>query len=138
MGYTHYINDQIHATDEQWESLKLATQHIIATARAEDVILVAPEGTSDIAPPDVNDVEIAFNGFQEEGYESLWLDRVPTDKWSFCKTDRRAYDKYVVAVLFAADIIGILGLTSDGDAEELADGIELAHEALAQQPEYQL
>ena len=113
MGYTHYWNSMEHLNTERFEILRRATVKAIELSGV------------DITLDDDEDA-ILFNGVGDDEHEDMALS--PDGEFScFCKTARKPYDVVVVACLYMAELL-IPGFhwTSDGDPDELADGLELA------------
>ena len=86
---------------------------------------------------------VRFNGMLDGGHETFYFCKKVSDEYelssaenglcfSFCKTARKPYDRYVTACLMLAkfyfkdDII----ISSDGDIEDWQEGIELIQEKL--------
>jgi hypothetical protein len=128
MGYTHYWNKIKELPQNKWGQFESKVAELIFEGGSEGVI----SGES-------GDDEIRFNGVGKEAYETFLFTRVESDEgfvqkdkdgkyFNFCKTARRPYDKFVVAVLLLAkEYFGDqISLSSDGVDEELREGIELA------------
>lgn len=111
MGYTHY-----------WRGAREITPAFLVGVGQ---ILDAFEASGE--PLDRYDVSleaIHFNGCEPDCCEDFdFLGE------TFCKTRREPYDVAVTAVLALAAHLGLATVTSDGEASEWADGVELAREA---------
>ena len=128
MGYTHYWQQTKQVADCEWEMLQATTRRILT--HATDVRGIALSEDSDINRiPVINDEEIRFNGYGEEGYETFMIERNPSE--GFCKTEHRDYAPVVVAVLQAAQIYcDGFRWTSDGRADkEHLEGVTLYNDA---------
>ena len=137
MGYTHYWSKKPSLSKNKWELF------------TEDVVRLLYDGTNLVCAddakvndyPEVNEDYVRFNGRGEDAHETFYFERIQTpNTWqqadekgryfNFCKTARKHYDIYVVAVLQLAKLHfgNAIELSSDGDDEELKAGIELAKE----------
>ena len=116
MGYTHYFGSDRSFTDGEWEALSIATRKILRVAQ-DDLGIALSEDYDINGPPAVDDEEIRFNGFGEEGHETFQIRK--KGGRDFCKTARKPYDAPVVAVLMEADrICPNFSWSSDGDGED--------------------
>lgn len=119
MGYTHYFEQKKSATPEQWEAITagfnalrtaaLITKHPFPIQREYDVC----------AEPEVTKSLIAFNGIEDDGHETMILERKGKE-FQFCKTARKPYDFAVVCLLILAHhhAPDVWEISSDGDEEE--------------------
>lgn len=128
MGYTHYW-EAVPFTTEQWDKLKPLVETVFKLAKAEKILLAA-EYDRPGDEPYINDHEIMFNGVGDEGAETFLVGRGDTD-FQYCKTYRRDYDTPVVAILYLCGHVNpeFTG-TSDGEDEDLTDGLNMYKEAL--------
>jgi hypothetical protein len=139
MGYTHYWYQKRDLTESEWISVVYNVGVIVTTAKRRGISLcngVGEKGTE----PSFNVEEIMFNGDESKGedHETMVINRKcpPKEPWQrrrgfgFCKTARKPYDAVVVAVLIFLDTLGAHEISSDGEAEEWVDGLDLAREAL--------
>lgn len=130
MGYTHYWDN----TDK---AISKETRHEFLT-HFNAMMDICPDTV------EVNVLEeerLYFNGIEARGEDHdtacFYFDGVArgygTGKekyWSFCKTARKPYDKFVVACLILAEELGIIeGWSSDGDDEDHIEGRELLKRA---------
>ena len=138
MGYTHYWRQLRDFTDTEWQELMRLTKLITASS-GRDIIL---------SEFNINNEEIRFNGYGEEGHETLLITKKKRAKadyeeqeaydrqgaFEFCKTAHKPYDKYVVAVLCALyNMAGqkewplgdgkIMSISSDGNTEDWTEGL---------------
>ena len=145
MGYTHYWRQQRDFTDTEWQELTRLTKLI--TADGVDVIF---RDAITVPPSDefnINNEEIRFNGYGEEGHETFLITKKKRAKrqyeeqeaydrqgaFEFCKTAHKPYDKYVTAVLCALYNIEvkewplgdgkIMSISSDGNTEDWTEGL---------------
>ena len=132
MGYTHYWRQLRDFTDTEWQELMRLTKLITASS-GRDIIL---------SEFNINNEEIRFNGYGEEGHETFLITKKKRAKrqyeeqeaydrqgaFEFCKTAHKPYDKYVTAVLCALYNIEvkewplgdgkIMSISSDGNTED--------------------
>ncbi len=124
MGYTHYWETRKRPTSKQWDKIQKA----VASLLNSDNIMGLVQYESDKATPPIVSAEvIRFNGIDEKGHETFYLDREPTG-FEFCKTAEKPYDIVVTAVLvivegYAPDCYSV---TSDGMAADWDSGLALA------------
>jgi hypothetical protein len=146
MGFTHYWTRTLPVNPEKWAELNRITTEIVRLVEGKKtttaggyysdkpVKLARRKGKNTFAG-DIftnNAEKIAFNGIGELSHETFYLpgpESNDADAWSFCKTARKPYDVVVVAVLTAANSLGILTWSSDGDPADHVDGIKLYTEA---------
>tara|TARA_R110002012_G_scaffold139316_2_gene296582 strand:- start:540 stop:1100 length:561 start_codon:yes stop_codon:yes gene_type:complete len=151
MGYTHYWTQARDFTDVEWLELTRLTKLI--TADGVDVLAYHPnrkDYTEEVllnGDPDtftINNEEIRFNGIGEDGHETFLITKKKPAKpdyeeqevydkrgaFDFCKTARKPYDKYVVAVLCAIyNMFGHYNMTpmssimSDGKSDDWKEGM---------------
>jgi hypothetical protein len=132
MGYTHYW---------RFHRDKMTTEDIRNTFKAvseefQDIINKLPQSKKIIrgglgeGEPIINETEIWFNGDEELGndHETFSVNWKDTEAFGFCKTARKPYDLFVCLCLisfiehYPSDIFT---LSSDGDAEEWQDAVDL-------------
>ena len=137
MGYTHYWRQLRDFTDTEWQELMRLTKLITASS-GRDIIL---------SEFNINNEEIRFNGYGEEGHETFLITKKKRAKadyeeqeaydrqgaFEFCKTAHKPYDKYVVAVLCALYNMEvkdwplgdgkIMSISSDGNTEDWTEGL---------------
>jgi len=138
MGYTHYWRQLRDFTDSEWNELARLTRLITEGWPARNLTAAL-----DPAEFNIDNEEIRFNGIGENGHETFILTKKKRAKddydmsydrqgaLGFCKTARKPYDKYVVAVLCALYTMDnnksiISEITSDGRAEDWNEGLEYA------------
>ena len=137
MGYTHYWRQLRDFTDTEWQELMRLTKLITASS-GRDIIL---------SEFNINNEEIRFNGYGEEGHETFLITKKKRAKadyeeqeaydrqgaFEFCKTAHKPSDKYVTAVLCALYNIEvkewplgdgkIMSISSDGNTEDWTEGL---------------
>ena len=129
MGYTHYWRQLRDFTDTEWQELMRLTKLITASS-GRDIIL---------SEFNINNEEIRFNGYGEEGHETFLITKKKRAKadyeeqdaydkegaFDFCKTAHKPYDKYVVAVLCAIYRVqrDIMNISSDGNTADWTEGL---------------
>ena len=137
MGYTHYWRQLRDITDTEWQELRRLT-NLITASSGRDIIL---------SEFNINNEEIRFNGYGEEGHETFLITKKKRAKadyeeqeaydrqgaFEFCKTAHKPYDKYVTAVLCALYNIEvkewplgdgkIMSISSDGNTEDWTEGL---------------
>lgn len=136
MGYSHYWRLK---SDARQSSYKEALADIRKIIKDNISILANGMGDKDSLPK--TQKEISFNGIEDESHETFFLptsllkfDYGRDDGWSFdfCKTAQKEYDKIVVACLciLKFHLKDKIQIESDGDQEDLREGIELASKYL--------
>ena len=136
MGYTHYFTQTRDFTDNEWQEIKSFSALLLQRGSSNLIIDCKYDQKFKI-----NDKEILFNGIKNDGHETFILDKLKCkfpdyytaeDKkagvFNFCKTARKDYDKYVVAILCGVNVLapGVLTIKSDGWKSEWQDGLNLA------------
>ncbi len=138
MGYTHYWGDHPNGpsfSDNEWSSLQETARRIV---RESVTAAIALQWESDQErAPQIDDEVIRFNGVGQNGHETFFLQK--SGDWAFCKTARKPYDTPVVAILLAAQALG-LKVSSDGSEDPegvmtktddaMLDGALMLHAAL--------
>lgn len=130
MGYTHYFDQQKHATPEQWKSICEAFNQMRTAALITEPLPIQLEDDH-TGQPLVDDNFIRFNGIGRNGHETMVLNRTGR-KFQFCKTAQKPYDAAVTATLiiahhFAPDVWDI---ASDGDRDDWIPGLALVKRVL--------
>lgn len=133
MGYTHNWTPKV-AEPKVWQKFVLACKELhkalpeqTETAggycKDDDLVICGGDGTG---KPTFTMKEVLFNGNEERDLDHETFYLTPSkDEWNFCKTARKPYDLLVVACLIAAhDILGY-EVSSDGELEDWAEGIQL-------------
>ncbi len=128
MGYTHHWSNSRPIDDSEWDAITTAARKILRVAQDDLGIAISIEYDVNRIPV-VNDTEIRFNGYAEEGHETFLIMR-DADEYSFCKTARKPYDTVVVAML---QLLGVYApgfdWRSEGDDDDLKDGLALYNTA---------
>ncbi|MFV2091156.1 MAG: hypothetical protein ACC642_10885 [Pseudomonadales bacterium] len=125
MGYTHRWAKTRPIDDSEWDAITTVTRKILTIAQENRGIALSEEYDINSIPV-INDEEIRFNGYADEGHETFCLSR-EADEFTFCKTANKPYDQVVVAILQACAVY-CSGFTwaSDGDRRyDHAEGVKL-------------
>jgi len=120
MGYTHYWRSQRPLTTEETTRILDAARKIVDGC---GVPLAGPHGEGKIL---WNETMVKLNGVGDNSHESFIF---PTSSdFEFCKTALKPYDKVVTAILVTTATIapGAYKISSDGDPEDWAKGVDLA------------
>ena len=126
IGYTHFFEKAININDENWNGFCEICKKILQIAD----IPLAREFNLPLEPPVITDKLVRFNGIDEDGHETFYIERSYTG-FGFCKTARKPYDKVVVACLLAGcDYDVFTEWSSDGDDEDHQEGKEIYAKAL--------
>ena len=128
MGYTHYFKQINHCPPEIWDRICASFQEMRATALILNDPLPIQREADDCSEPYVARDAIIFNGIGDNGHETMALDRLRTEAFSFCKTARKPYDRVVVALLCFVNLHapGVWLISSDGDEKDWEAGLTLA------------
>ena len=141
MGYTHFWRQLRDFTDTEWKELSRLTKLITADNNG-----ILADGYGENGKPKINGEHIWFNGIGEDGHETFCITKKKRAKmdheeqeeydrqgaFESCKTARKPYDKYVVAVLCALSDMNIklaqekhpvLYISSDGNTADWPDGL---------------
>lgn len=114
MGYTHNWN-ATDFTDKQWTLARHRMRKII---KQSDVPVQWEADT--IQAPEISDSLIRFNGVEEDGHETFYMER---GQGGFCKTARKPYDVIVVAALsMLTDVNPEFTPGGDSDPDERTEG----------------
>jgi hypothetical protein len=113
LGYTHYWTQKRPATDEEWGNICRSFKRLVKATKPPI------QFESDQARPIQVDPEaIRFNGIDEDGHETVLVEREDLGS-QFCKTERKLYDRWVIALLMLMEYEapGCWNISSDGDRE---------------------
>lgn len=133
MGFTHYFDQERAVTETEWEAITKDVEALLAhlaTTRELEIVGVSGErGTT----PEISSERIAFNGLEEDGFESFVLGR-EQGGFGFCKTGRRPYDLLVTAALIVAahHAPGAYTVTSDGQDYEWSPALSFVRGVLGE------
>lgn len=127
MGYTHYFEQNVPATTEQWKSITDDVRLLFGRCHS----LPIQRESDDPGPPEISDSRIWFNGIGDDGHESFVVPK-ESYRFQFCKTAEKPYDTAVTAVLLLMHhhAPGCWDIRSDGSADEWAPGVDLINTAL--------
>lgn len=122
MGYTHYWQTPEDLDVNLWNNEFVPTvKKILETSEVELGDWAGEPGSKPMITQDA----IVFNGVQPEDYETFNLSR-KAEKFSFCKTQYRPYDKVCVAILVLAEqLFDNFSWSSDGDESDHKEGKQL-------------
>lgn len=134
MGYTHYWAQPAHSSEE-FDKIGDVVAKIIrlawmqgSAARGGQVKICGPLGKG---KPKFLPQSISFNG-AEPNFDHETFKIAARGTHDFCKTARKPYDLVVTACLaYLASRHG-WSVSSDGDASDWEQGVELASEALGE------
>ena len=140
MGFTHYFYQKEKTDVKVWDALCKDTLLLLESA---DIRLTyVGDGICDNVGFLINDKEINFNGTGAQAHENVYFQKdlsidpegyATTDGheryFSFCKTARKPYDKYVTAFLLLAKfhMEDDIRIQSDGDVSDWQEGIKLVN-----------
>ena len=133
MGYTHYwrFHRNKMTTEDIRNTFKLVSEEI------KDIIHNQIPQSKEVlrgglgeGEPIINETEVWFNGDEELGndHETFAINWKDTEPFGFCKTARKPYDLLVcLSLLSLLNHYGsdIFQLSSDGDAEEWQEAVDL-------------
>ena len=132
MGYTHYWEIQSVANESKY---KRALSDIRKLVRENIDILANDMGDKGSKP--ILRGCVSFNGIEKQSHETFYLpnsvqkfdfERLHYKSFDFCKTNQKTYDFIVVACLCILKhyLSRTIEIRSDGDKDELKEGINLA------------
>lgn len=119
MGYTHHFKQNRTATPEEWARI---TEDLTEVLKHTDVPLCYDYDKPN-TPPQIDHEAIVFNGLDDDGHETFFLQREKYPQFNFCKTARKPYDIVVCAALIIAEhhAPGAWDIGSDGDYSDPSD-----------------
>ena len=137
MGYSHYweLKDGHKLNNDK---LKNAVKHIGNFVKLHSNDLANRSGEFE-SNPEVTNKSVMFNGILDESHETFSIKANWNGAFDFCKTNEKAYDKYVVGALCILkhfvnpDVL----VTSDGTFEDHAEGYGLYLDYILNQTEEQ-
>jgi hypothetical protein len=100
MGYTHYFQSKRTYTQKEWNAFKNECKEIHDKMRGVK-IGGADDGYGE-GSPEFNTKVVAFNGKDDDSHEPFVISN-GNNKWAFCKTARKPYDRLVCACLISAN-----------------------------------
>lgn len=113
MGYTHYWTQKRPATPAEWKNITISFRQLIQDTKPPI------QYEYDTAKPVlINKDHIRFNGIGDDGHETMHVVR-GVRAFNFCKTARKPYDRWVVALLLIMDreAPGCWEISSDGERD---------------------
>jgi hypothetical protein len=140
MGYTHYWTQKKDFSKNTWEQVRYDIRRIVEHAQRRQIRIGNGFGEPG-SEPEFTEDKIWLNGINKEGCETFEVIRKrrplePWQKghvqkgWSFCKTNRGAYDTVVTASLIYLASVHGYEIGSDGTYADWVAGLNLATEAL--------
>ena len=134
MGYTHYWKKEGRVKQKDYEKALEDCRTIVKVISSgnckllNDRILAGGDGSG--SPEYKKD--ICFNGVADLAHETFALPARANDleEFDFCKTNRKPYDKVVVACLAILSSVSGIVVSSDGNKEDWLEGLELATDIL--------
>lgn len=116
MGYTHY-----------WRKVNKFTPDFVT--RVQTLITHGIEAKVLEPQSSVSMTKISLNGIED--HEDFWVES-EKEGFAFCKTARKPYDEYVVAILLLGNNEEMIkNISSDGDMEDWEDGVHLLYDVLS-------
>ena len=123
MGYTHYYEQKRSFTDAEWSIIVKGWKLISKEAK------IYVDDQSEFAGPRIRQY-FDINGIGDEAHENFYLEKEKgfhDIQFTFVKTARKKYDRYVVALLLL--IINVAPnafvVKSDGYLDEWFDGMDI-------------
>lgn len=126
MGYTHYFEQNKEVEPAAWKAICDDFRKLLASALLTTPLPIQRE-EHESSPPLIDDGFIVFNGRGSQAHEPMVLERNGRG-FHFCKTQRKAYDSAVTALLCLANFHapGVWDITSDGLRSDWQEGLLLA------------
>ena len=123
MGYTHYYEQKRSFTDAEWSIIVKGWKLISKEAK------IYVDDQSELAGPRLKQY-FDINGFGDDGHENFVLEKEKgfhDIQFSFVKTARKKYDRYVVALLLLINNVApnAFAVKSDGYLDEWFDGMDI-------------
>lgn len=123
MGYTHYYEQKRSFTDAEWSIIVKGWKLISKEAK------IYVDDQSELAGPRLKQY-FDINGFGDDGHENFVLEKEKgfhDIQFSFVKTARKKYDRYVVALLLLINNVApnAFVVKSDGYLDEWFDGMDI-------------
>jgi hypothetical protein len=119
MGYTHYWYGNRTFTPAEWQAISADVAKVLDAS----AVPVSWENDEPDRKPQIDGDAIRFNGIGEDGHETFYFERAP-ERFTFCKTARKPYDRLVCAALIIAakHAPDALTIKSDGEPDEWQPG----------------
>lgn len=126
MGFSHYFEQNRTLTRPEWQVIATFAKSLFAYDQSHDKVLADGHGEVGTAPK-VSTDSIVFNGIDENSHETMFIARAGAG-FQFCKTARKPYDRYVVALLCYIEAVApkAFRIASDGDRRDWECGLALA------------
>jgi len=134
MGYTHYWKKEKRIKQGDYEKKLNDCKSIIEILDGTECKLINDKLLANAYGEDQPKYKtsIEFNGIGDLSHEEFYLPNRINDlrEFNFCKTQRKPYDKVVVACLSVLAEIDGIEVSSDGEADDWKEGSNLASEIL--------
>ena len=123
MGYTHYYEQKRSFTDAEWSIIVKGWKLISKEAK------IYVDDQSEFAGPRIRQY-FDINGIGDEAHENFYLEKEKgfhDIQFTFVKTARKKYDRYVVALLILINNVApnAFQVRSDGYLDEWFDGMDI-------------
>ena len=123
MGYTHYYEQKRSFTDAEWSIIVKGWKLISKEAK------IYVDDQSEFAGPRIRQY-FDINGIGDEAHENFYLEKEKgfhDIQFTFVKTARKKYDRYVVALLLLINNVApnAFVVKSDGYLDEWFDGMDI-------------
>lgn len=135
MGYTHYWRQKRDFTVAEWSKIEDCAKKLVFSMEGRKTLEHEKKQSDHVR---VSERNIVFNGKRKYNldHETFCLekdvhfseyDNPKEGAFNFCKTANKPYDKFVTAMLIAAQSIApdVLKVTSDGWRDEWTEGQKL-------------
>lgn len=124
MGYTQYWKTPKALSEKAWAEFTKDVKKVFVGSKG-----IIQKEDDDKSLPVVNSEMVRFNGIEEDGHETFLFSK-EASSFSFCKTARKPYDKYVTACLILAKLHfgNAVEISSDGVHEDWIEGHLLIQE----------
>ena len=123
MGYTHYYEQKRSFTDAEWSIIVKGWKLISKEAK------IYVDDQSEFAGPRIRQY-FDINGIGDEAHENFYLEKEKgfhDIQFTFVKTARKKYDRYVVALLILINNVApnAFEVRSDGYLDDWFDGMDI-------------
>ena len=123
MGYTHYYEQKRSFTDAEWSIIVKGWKLISKEAK------IYVDDQSEFAGPRIRQY-FDINGIGDEAHENFYLEKEKgfhDIQFTFVKTARKKYDRYVVALLILINNVApdAFEVSSDGYLDDWFDGMDI-------------
>lgn len=119
MSFTHHTKD---ISFEDWSKITNTVKRMVQLETESGITICDGSGEAGTCP-EINDAYISLNGCGDYSHDSFYLQRTEHSDFGFCKTARKPYGALVVAILTIVEDLGYTTFNSDGEKDELEEGI---------------